>query len=53
MARARIIPTGTEVAHQALLTVGVTLAVLLLLSQAPGIKAWIKARADGLPSVTG
>lgn len=53
MARGRIIPTGTEVAHQALLTVGVTVAVLLLLSQLPEVKAWIQRKSQGLPGVTG
>lgn len=49
----RILPTGTEVAHQALLTVGVTVAVLLLLSQFPAVQAWIKTKSSSLPSVAG
>ena len=49
MSRARILPTGAEVAHQAILTIGVTVLVLVILSQAPGLSAWLKRQRDGLP----
>jgi len=47
--KGRIIPTGTEVAHQALMTIAVTIVVLLIVSEVPGVKAWLKQNADGLP----
>lgn len=46
---ARIIPTWPEVAHQALMTIAVTVVVLLIVSEVPGVKSWLKQNADGLP----
>jgi hypothetical protein len=49
MAGAKIIPTAGQVAHQALLTLAVTVTVLAILSTVPGLRAWVKKQADGMP----
>lgn len=45
----KIIPTGGQIAHQALLQLGVIVLLLVVVSQVPGVKAWLKANSDGLP----
>ncbi|HEV6968854.1 hypothetical protein [Roseateles sp.] len=51
MTRKAILPTGREVAHQALLTIAVTIVAFLIISQVPGVKAWLKQSSEGLPLV--
>jgi hypothetical protein len=37
------------VAHQALLTVAVTVVVLAILATVPGLRAWVRKQSDGMP----
>jgi hypothetical protein len=49
MSATKIVPTLPQVAHQALLTLAVTVTVLAILATVPGLRAWVKKQADGMP----
>lgn len=46
----KVIPTAPELAREGLLVIGGAIVAALIISQLPGLKAWIKAQWADVPN---